>query len=372
MPAQGQVNKNLYNTDMSKHIHIYPLIALAMLAMLTALWAGLLRMGWSLPELNTGLAMQHGPLMVSGFLGTLVILERAVALGKKWMFAAPALTGLGWVALHVFPGQLPGAILLTLGSLGGVVIMMVIVRRETQIFTVTILVGTLIWFISNLMWTLGEPIFQIVFWWQAFLVLTIAGERLELNRVLRPTRLAIFLFTAAVTIYLSGVLLSTFVLNWGTRLAGVGMLTLAIWFLSHDIALRNIHHPWALTRYIAWCLTIGFVWLAVGGIFSLTFGAMYAGPLYDAALHSVFVGFVISMIFGHAPIIFPAILGIPIAFQRSFYVQLILLHLSLGIRIAGDLLSNQLIRQWGGLLNEVALLIFLAQTIYSLPKGRKA
>ena len=325
-----------------------------------------------LPALNTNLAMQHGPLMVSGFLGTLVILERAVALGQKWMFASPLLTGLGWMALLVFPGQLPGAILLTLGSLVGVLILLVIVRRETKIFTVTILIGTLTWFISNLMWTLGQPIFQIVFWWQAFLVLTIAGERLELNRVLRPTRLAISLFVAAGTIYLAGVIISTFVLDWGTRLAGLGMLALAFWFLRHDIALRNIHHPWALTRYIAWCLTLGFVWLAVGGLFSLTFGAMYAGPFYDAALHAVFVGFVISMIFGHAPIIFPAILGVPIFFQRSFYIQLVFLHVSLVIRIAGDLLGSQIIRQWGGLLNEVALLIFLTQTIYSLRKGGKS
>ncbi len=356
---------------MSKRLYL-PLIGFALLALLAALWAGLLRLGWTLPTLTSNFAMLHGPLMVSGFLGTLVALERAVALRQKWMFSAPLLTGLGWMSLLVFPTFLPGAILLTLGSLGAVGILAFITHRETQIFTITMLVGAITWFVGNVLWMLGQPIFQIVFLWQAFLVLTIAGERLELNRVLRPTRQAILLFIAAASLYFCGVMLSTFVLSWGTRLAGIGMLLLGAWFLRYDLALRNLHHRLPITRYIAWSLSSGFVWLLVGGILNLIFGAMYAGPYYDAALHTVFVGFVISMIFGHAPIIFPAILGIPITFHRIFYTQLILLHTSLVIRILGDLLTNLSIRQWGGLLNEVAVLLFLGTTLYSLQKGSKS
>jgi H+/Cl- antiporter ClcA len=40
-------------------------------------------------------------------------------------------------------------------------------------------------------------------------------------------------------------------------------------------------------------------------------------------------------------------------------------------RISGDLLINQIIRQWGGLFNEVAILLFLGMTIYSTIKGAK-
>jgi hypothetical protein len=93
--------------------------------------------------------------------------------------------------------------------------------------------------------------------------------------------------------------------------------------------------------------------------------------MYDAALHSIFVGFVISMIFGHAPIIFPAILGVPITYRPAFAVQLILLHLSLLIRILGDLANLVAVRRWGGFLNEIALLLFLATTIYSIVKAQK-
>ena len=66
-----------------------------MLALLTGLWAGLARLGWAVPLPRPGFSSLHGPLMVSGFLGTLISLERAVALGRPWAYAAPLLsTGL--------------------------------------------------------------------------------------------------------------------------------------------------------------------------------------------------------------------------------------------------------------------------------------
>ena len=339
-------------------------------AMLAALWAGLIRLGWTLPVLSTNLASAHGPLMVSGFLGTLVTLERAVALRKRWMYAAPALTGGGSLALLAFPENGLGYILLTLGSLLGVGILVEIVRRETQLHSLTMLVGSVSWFLGNLAWSLGQPIFQVVWTWQAFLVLTIAGERLELSRVLRPTRMVKALFVAAGFIYLLGVGTAQFNLEWGARAGGLGMILLAAWLIKYDLALRNLRHRIPLTRYIATCLSIGFVWLGVSGLLNLYAGATNGGPLYDAALHGVFVGFVISMIFGHAPIIFPAILGVPIQYKEIFYLHLALLHVSLFIRLAGDLAGSLAARQWGGLLNEAALILFVAMTIVSLRQAK--
>jgi hypothetical protein len=57
-----------------------PLLALAWAALIGALWGGLLRLGWAWPTPQPSLALLHGPLMVCGFLGTLIGLERAVAL----------------------------------------------------------------------------------------------------------------------------------------------------------------------------------------------------------------------------------------------------------------------------------------------------
>jgi hypothetical protein len=98
---------------------------------------------------------------------------------------------------------------------------------------------------------------------------------------------------------------------------------------------------------------------------------MYLPPLLSGLgwLHAVFVGFVISMIFGHAPIIFPAILGVPINFQPAFYVHLVLLHVSLALRVFADYANLHSLRMWGGLLNEVAILLFIGMTAYSVRQG---
>ena len=344
-----------------------PFIALPLLALLLALWAGLLRMGWRLPAIS-GLALAHGPLMVAGFVGALIALERAVAIRMKWMFAVPAISALGSFILLLY--QIIGAWLITAGSLGTVAILGVMLRRELKIHTAAMAIGALAWAFGNILWLSGMPIFQVVPWWQAFLILTIGGERLELSRVLRASTAQVRLFVVAVAGLLAGAIVSIFTLDVGARLFGIALLVLSLWFMRNDIARPNIRHPAALTRYMAFCLYAGFIWMGIGGMIQLYLGAVYAGPLYDAALHSIFVGFVISMIFGHAPMIFPAILGVPITFSRAFYAQLVLLHLSLIVRITGDLSGALLLRQWGGLLNEVAILLFLGTTMLSLIWGR--
>lgn len=344
-----------------------PFIALAILALLLGLWAGLLRMGWALPSMPN-LSIAHGPLMVSGFLGVLIPLERAVAIRQKWMFFVPAAAGLGWIALLVMPFL--GGILLTLASLGTLMILGVMVRREPHLHTVTMFLGALAWVTGNFLWMLGFPIFQIVYLWMGFLVLTIAGERLELSRVLRPGPGRLRIFGVIAAVLSGGAVLSIFDIDWGARLNGLSLLMLSLWFLTNDLATRTIRHPNPLTRYIGFCLFAGFIWLGVGGTLLLYFGGLFAGPFYDAALHAVFVGFVISMIFGHAPIIFPAILGVPITYHPAFYVQLVLLHLSLLVRLAGNMTDQLDLRRWGGLLNEIAILLFLGMTVYSILKTR--
>ncbi len=203
----------------------------------------------------------------------------------------------------------------------------------------------------------------------AFLVLTIAGERIELSRILRLTPIKFFAFGLFVALILIGAIAAVFNLDLGTRLSGGGYLALGLWLLANDIAPRNLRHPSPLTRYISTCLFTGFLWLIAGGGLMLAIGAQYAGPYYDAVLHIVFVGFVMSMIFGHAPIIFPAIVQVQVIFSPAFYIHLALLHFSLLVRVIGDLASLGTLRIWGGLLNEVAIVLFLGMTGRAIWKG---
>ena len=94
-----------------------------------------------------------------------------------------------------------------------------------------------------------------------------------------------------------------------------------------------------------------------------------AGPSYDAMLHAIFLGFVFSMIFAHAPIILPTITGLALPFQSAFYLHVALLHLSLLLRIAGDLGQLPWAQRWGGLLNAAAILIFLVNNVRAVRLG---
>lgn len=348
-----------------------PLLALAILAFLAAIWAGLLRLGWPWPSWTPALAAAHGPLMVSAFLGTVIGIERALALGRRAAYIGPLAAALGGLLLISGLSWLWGGRLLLLGSAGLAGIFVVIVRRHPAVYTVVMTLGAVAWFVGNALQVAGRPIYAVVPWWVAFLVLTIAGERLELSRVLRLSRRVIGLFAGAAAVFLAGVVLSVWAYDAGVRLAGLGAMLLALWLLRYDLARRNVRLS-GLTRFIAVCLFGGYLWLAVGGLLWLVHGGVMAGPIYDAILHSIFLGFVFAMIFGHAPLIFPSVLGRPMAYLPAFYLPLITLHLSLALRVAGDLLALPLARQWGGLLNGVALVLFLVFTGTALVKGSRA
>lgn len=344
----------------------FPLMALGLVALLAALWAGLIRLGWGLPLFQPTLPMTHGPLMVCAFLGTVIGVERAVALGRPWTYLGPLLTGLGGLALIAgLPGPV-GPLLITLGSLMLVVVFALILRLQLAPFTVTMALGALLWLAGNMLWLLGWPVYNIVMGWMGFLILTIAGERLELNRVLRLSDQVQRLFQFAVGFFLAGLFLlsiaGTFTFDLGMRLASIGLVALAVWLLRYDIARYTVRKT-GLTRFIAVCLLTGYIWLGVAGLLGLVYGGVIAGMAYDAILHAVFVGFVMSMIFGHAPIIFPAVLGKPMHFSWLFYTHLILLHLSLLLRVLGDVVVWLPARQWGGLLNVIAILLFVANTV---------
>lgn len=348
----------------------FAVILLAIIALLAALWGGLIRLGWRLPPLQPDIVLAHGALMISGFLGTLVSLERAFALKQRWMFAGPVLSGLGGLAFILGLPLWIGQGLILLGSLVLVGIFIVIMRMHLAFYTVIMTLGTLTWLGGNLLWISGWSVYRLVLWWAGFLILTIAGERLELGRILRLSRFVMGLFLAITGVFLAGLILYLFSFNLGSRVIGISLLAMAIWLLRYDIARSTIRRA-GLPRFAAVCLLSGYVWLGIGGIFLILFGGVVAGYRYDAVLHALFLGFVISMIFGHAPIIFPSLLNLQIHFRPFLYLQPLFLHLSLIARIAGDLSSNLGLRKWGGLFNEIAILIFLGMTLYQVFQSYK-
>lgn len=336
-------------------------------ALLGGLGSGLARLGWRMDSQSQNWILIHGPLMISGFLGTLICLERAVALASRyrWSMTVPAITALGTITLLLMRDVMLPKLLLSLGSLGLLILFGLMLRLHPSRDILIMAAGSLVWLIGNVMWLNGEPVYQVVHLWTAFLILTIVGERLELSRVRRLTRISEYLLVLTSAVYLAGVLLTIFNLGTGIRLLGIGAVLMAGWLLRYDIARRTILQN-GLPRYIAACLLIGYVWLGFGGAVAIWKGAVYAGPDYAVILHAFLLGFVFSMIFGHMPIILPALTGLRLNYHPAFYAHLILLHTALIYRMYGNLALDFTARRHGGLINAVAILLFLAVTVLTL------
>jgi hypothetical protein len=95
------------------------------------------------------------------------------------------------------------------------------------------------------------------------------------------------------------------------------------------------------------------------------------GPVhsYDAAVHAIAIGFVLSMIFGHAPIILPAVTGLRLRLTGAAYVPLAILHASVALRLAGDMAGWAELRAASGLVTVVALAGY-AGTLAITSRGR--
>src|SRR3954462_6540450 len=98
---QNEEKTNAMNAN-----HLLPrllLMLVSIIALLAGLGAGLARMGWPVGALSQDLMLIHGPLMICGFLGTLICLERAVALAGRyrWSLAVPAVNSGGALALLI-------------------------------------------------------------------------------------------------------------------------------------------------------------------------------------------------------------------------------------------------------------------------------
>lgn len=346
-----------------------PLLFLGMLSLLVGVLAGLARLSVTLPAFATAQVGGHGALMISAFLGTVISLERAVALGRRWPYLAPLSAGLGGLAMIAgFPLPLTQALSLVAGvilSAGSLLIL----RQQMALYTATLALGAICWLIGSLTWCIGGSLFFAVPWWMAFLVLTIAGERLELTRFLPTTPTVQKLFALIVAAMLSGLVSAFWQAVYGLMLVAAALVALAAWLLRNDIARRTIRQS-GLTRFIACCLLCGYAWLVAGGVLGLAGGFGIGSPLRDAALHAIFLGFVFSMILGHAPIIFPAVAKVKIPYHPAFYLPLAALHVSLFARVVATLADMPTLRQYAAIANAAALAIFILTLLLSVLRSK--
>ncbi|MFQ5826334.1 MAG: hypothetical protein ACE5IA_03160, partial [Dehalococcoidia bacterium] len=92
-----------------------------------------------------------------------------------------------------------------------------------------------------------------------------------------------------------------------------------------------------LHRYLGRHLAVAYGWLFLGLLVLVIARESY--PLYDAATHSLAIGFVVTMIMAHAPVIAPVLLQRSIAEEKLGFYPLALLTIGTGMRLTGNLLG---------------------------------
>lgn len=343
-----------------------PLLLGAGVALVLGMYTGLARGGIEHRFVGADL---HAVLMALGFLGTLIALERAVALGRAWGYLAPAISVAAVVLLPV--ARTAGGVLLV--AAGGIVTLtyVALLRHRVELHVAIMGMGGLAWVGAAVLWLTGAGPIRITPLLAAFLVLTIVGERLELSRLTTlPGPASRRWFLLAIGAFALGAVLAPAWRSTGLVLAGVGLLGQVAWLGRHDVARRTVRRA-GLPRFAAVCMLAGYLWLAVSGALWVATGAGVSGPLlHDALVHSLFLGFVLSMVMGHAPIIVPAVLGAPLRFSRWAWAPLVLLHVSVAVRVAADLFGSLAWREVALHGNVTALVLFAVVVVVTVRRSR--
>ncbi len=344
-------------------------LALGAACLLAGLDSALLRLGVWAPvggdgaTLSARLSALHGPLMLVGFLGTVIALERAVAARRAWAYLAPAGSALGCLSLLLgAPAPLGRALALT-GALTLLAVYHRVRRRAPSaavdiesLGAVSLALGDLVWLLAPDDLTAAVPL------WLLLPTLTIVGERLELARIAFidevVERTVRGLSLAAV---LGACLLG--VVETAHVLVGAALLGLAVVMSWYDVARRTVRARGAAmagVRFMAASMLAGYLWLAVAGatwtLASLRGGT---GPAYEAVIHSLTLGFAFSMVLAHAPTIIPAVIHRRLPHHRAMWLPYALLHGGLALRLAGLAADAAAPWQVGGALGVIAVITFL-------------
>ncbi len=337
-------------------------------ALLCGLDGALILLGvWS-PVLSARLSQWHGPFMALGFIGTVICLERAVALDRPTGYLVPLASGLGAILLASPAPVYLGLGLLAAAQLGLLVLYLPLWRRSRDDATVIQAAGAMCAAGAALLLLSGAAVPSTIGWLSSYLVLTILGERLELSRLTMLRNR--FLPGCSLTL-LVALLVQVVRPGLGWPLFGAVLVVMAMWLIRKDVARTGMRRG-GQAAFIGGMLMIGYLWLAIAGIIWILAGPLESGTGYDAAVHSVFLGFVMGMILGHAPIILPAVLRVRLDWSDWFWLPAVLLEASLVLRLGiGDGLGHPAAVQLGGSVNVIAMLSLIAVVITRVRSRRR-
>jgi hypothetical protein len=339
-------------------------LLLAILCLAAGLLSGLSRIGWNLGNIPG--TSSHGALMVGGFLGTLISLEKIIPLKKKWLYLIPGINASTIVLFLIDENQLATAIL-TVTSLSLSIVFGFYFLRHRSIVYLMMLTGATCWLIGNI-FLFTDSFYPLAFpWWVAYILLIIVAERIELIKLLPVSSNQKASLAAFLVAFIVGILFSFH--GWGSVLCGSSLMLISIWLLRHDVISLNMKKT-KLPKFVATALLIGYVALFLTGFFFISLSDQWL--TYDAIVHTFFIGFTFSMIFAHGPIILPGVLGISkTPFSRILYLWLFILSVSWLLRTFADVVIDLEIRKFSGLLSAAAIVGYFATIAFLMIGNRQ-
>lgn len=359
-------NNSTVNTSSAQGevFHLQYVLPLVMAALITAVTAGWIRIGW---DMNAGgSAANHGALMVGSFMSSVIIIERVAAMKNKLLLLIPFVNALSAVFFIINQPKTAQALLIA-GSLGLLGICIYFIKAYKEFYYWLFLLSALCLVAGNLILFIQNSYPAAVSCWMLFFLILITAERLELTRFLPLKKSAFTQLYGCLAVAIAGLFIP-FHLN-GNLVLAAGVILCAAWLLTYDMAFKALrkkgHH-----QYSAIVLVAGYIWLLFSGFFMLsgTVNALW----YDAVLHCFFIGFIFSMIFSHAPIIIPCIIKKPVKIYRPIlYFWFGMLHISLASRIVADVFILMELRKWSGMFNGIAILAFFASVVWITRKELK-
>ncbi|HXR79503.1 MAG TPA: hypothetical protein VN763_01225, partial [Saprospiraceae bacterium] len=236
-----------------------PFILFAILCLLTGLWTGLSRIGWDI--FITPLSAHHGAIMVGGFLGTLIALEKIIPLKKPTLFAIPLVSAFS-VILFILNQPFFATSLLILASIGLTGVLLHYLKRERSLIYGLMVAGALQWLIGNVM-LLTQQFYPLAFpWWVGFILFIILSERLELMKFLPVSKSRKNLFVVFLILFVVGVLISFH--GIGNIIAGISLICISLWLMRNDLIGITIRKN-DLPKFVAISLLAGYTALLLAG-----------------------------------------------------------------------------------------------------------
>lgn len=331
---------------------VFPFLISGLILGIAGGWVRLGFLDWYVP----GTASEHGLLLVGGFMGTLICVEVVSARTHESWLVVPFLSGCSIPVLLVPGWSNFGHYMLLLASVGLVALHYQQTVRNPVASRVMGLVGSASWLLGNFMVVSTGFVAAAVPWWMAFLLFAILAQLLNAASAkprTGPTVTMAYLFSAA---FIAGVWLPFHGAGaWLMGLSVSGIACSLLWLQRRHAGDRFRD----LCGYSHISLVTGFLWLFTNGLV-LCFAGQHPW-YYDLYIHSFFLGFVFSVVWAHAPIVLPKVLGLHgVPYHWSIWIVWVLFQGSLSGRVLSSLLGNSEWRTCYGVLNGWTILAMFA------------